>query len=382
MVTKVIPNGLLRGAMMIALVALLAGVLPKEALAAEGGDNSYESASYGFSLTWDDTIWTADTSSLSGKGSDGVQLSSDYSFVMIMATGGQDVDPDACIENLEGLWRDSSGIEDFKAAPRKSVLPESALGGEQALFTMTMQDPDGPIEMMDYLECLPIQDGQAALTVSMITSAENYTYEIPAWEDLLAGIDPGSAAAADTTDDQSGDATDAAGGSYSDPAGYTVTYDTDVWTGTPLENESGIELDSGSTLLYVRTLGADDDLEYCPTDIAGELQADDTFGRMRNAPASMGRPETVDDAVAGLWTANATDSLSKYVIFVECRPLNSDNFLAIIALVDDADYADELPAIQTVLDGVTIDIESSTDSGKSHPRSHSPSEYSVGKQNG
>jgi hypothetical protein len=361
-------NGMKRVVLVAVVAALMIGALPGRTMAAVKG-NSYASESFGFSLSWDASVWTGQDATLA-DGAEGVRLDSPQAgYGMIMAVPAANVDPEACLAYLESSWGDDSeGITEFSPAPRRTEEPASPIGGEHGVYDAHIKAGTDETDLTFYLECLPIQGGDAALMVSLITSTGAYPDAIPLWEDLLATVEIDTAGSTGATG-HSGHSSTTAGKeqTYEDAAGYSVSYDAAVWDGTPWkgDGDTGIELDNGTTLVYVRTLSlAGEELRNCPLDIAAQFQQGETFGPLRKAPASMEHPVIADGAEAGLWTTNITNSVSKYVFYAECRDLGDGVALAVIALTDNANYADELPLIQAVLDGIILDGGSAHDAAR------------------
>jgi hypothetical protein len=225
-----------------------------------------------------------------------------------------------------------------------------------------MEGDEEDLDMVMYLECAAIDDGQAALMISFVSALEAYELVLPDWEALLDGIsvDGGAITGDEQADDiDAEDQSESAGNEYlNDDLGFGVTWDEEIWSGAEIDDSSGVGVEFETELSYglISATEADVDVDECPLTFASELEDSQAYKRVRKAPSSMERPETDDATSAELYTMLDKSSPTKLVIYFECRELPDPGYLLTIRLMGiSTDYDEMLPQWQSLIDGVSVD---------------------------
>lgn len=163
-------------------------------------DTSYTGGAFDFTVEFDDAIWTPEEQEPE-EGYEGVLLDSRNTSVWIEAIASFDGDPDECIEAAADGLANADGISRVREQTRIE-LPETDPDAVATLFSFTLatQDQNGDdidIAIYEYVECRVLVDGEAVLRISAYTSPDVWEDELPALEDLLAGITIGDDGSAD-----------------------------------------------------------------------------------------------------------------------------------------------------------------------------------------
>ena len=352
----------------VALVGVMAGLLPAQSYAAEGG-GYYESEMFGFTVEWDEAVWTGEP--IPGdEVTEGVAMDTPLTWGNIRASAWPEVDEEACVEYMADSFEEGEGIKNVKRASRSLEMPSDDLGGEAGLYIMTMDSAeDGDTDVVMYLQCVSFADEQAALTVMLIANQSAYESELPAWNELIAGIDPGdgpvnveSRAQQEETDEPAGNA-----GSYvNDDFGFAVRWDEDVWTGVEFDNGDKVGVDMEDELSFGSIFAAEgyEDLtaEDCVDSLASTMEESDAFKRVRK-DSDLPALETDPDAFGQVYTMLYTDAPTKLAVYIECRPLPETEYFLIVHLTANAnDYEDETSNWQDLIDGIELTESASTGS--------------------
>lgn len=147
---------------------------------------SYTSPEFGYSLEWDPDIWEV-TNAVTRRDSDTLNLVSDDSSLII--SGIADLgDPDECLEGAVDFYSTQDGIEDWELFEDDDGDP---IEGETrrrafAAYLHTFIDEDGDdSELVNYIECRPLDDDGANLVISHLTTPRAYDDESDLRADIL-----------------------------------------------------------------------------------------------------------------------------------------------------------------------------------------------------
>lgn len=355
------------------VLAILAGMAPGRASAAPSRGGSYTSENFGFTVTWDESIWEGGKA----KQSDGVELSSELSYGLIQPVD-YDGDPADCVADSVTSISGGADVFDFGKAPRRMTRPETAADAEGELFTYVNAN-DSEIAM--YIECRALGVDGVLLQAVLITMVDNYDDAVETWSDLLSDIEVEGAKDSRGRGDDSGTKSNGSkknndkssrvkagidGNIYYAPDyGFSSTWDEDFWSVRELEADeemgTGIEVQTEYTIGWV-TVGDEltGDFETCADDFADGISQYPMFTKFRKASRKLALPETDRDAVGSLYTFTQeveSGDTYKMVGYFECRMLADEDLgVATVFLATTQDtYEDELPAWEDLLAGIEID---------------------------
>jgi hypothetical protein len=147
---------------------------PTETPAVEG--TTYESPTYGYSLTYDDT-WTAQESSR--RGTDTLELDNGTSGLRFDGVA-TDETPAECVNNLIDNLQSGDTVTDVTVAvdDNDDEMRGEIDNGEFAVLQITVEGDQGPAELTMYYSCLPIVEGESMLTISHVADSADYNDEI------------------------------------------------------------------------------------------------------------------------------------------------------------------------------------------------------------
>lgn len=354
-------------AALLVVLALIAGMSPVRARAAQA-EGVFESETYGVTFTWDDAIWTGNEADL--KNGEGVELESLGSFGALNVGEGEYTTSDDCLQNMEDFFGNNETYGDFGPASRRMERPEGTEGGSGELYTYTyVDDTSGDsLDMAVYLECNVLPGETSAVNIFLSTDQQSYADELESWNDLIGGIDfgGGTGGTGSTKGSTKGDSgtgkgatkTGIKGDTYTNvELSFTLSWDEEFWTATELDSDDGqgVELDAGSSYAYILGVPSDEELSVddCIEILAGNLENNESFSRVRVASSSIERPELARKAAGELYTF--TSEGDKMVAYVECRPL-ADGGVLTVQLASTLDgYETDLEQWQSVL--VSIDLK-------------------------
>jgi hypothetical protein len=341
---------------------------PDKAGAAALRGNTYTSNDFGYSVKWDDSIWTGEQSG----DADGVRLSSDISFGMIQAVGYEGDLSDCVADSVTGL-AGQDNVSDFGKASRKLDRPATAHGAEGELFSyLDLNNDEAEVTM--YIECRELGVDGTLLQVVLLSFTQAYPNAIETWESLLDKIAIDGTASSNGRDDEESEDDNSKstreqagldGDTYLVPElGFSATWDEDIWSVRELEAEdemgTGIEISSDATIGYI-TVGdeLDGDLQDCAVAYAKGVGEYEAISKMKKASRKLDAPVTDADAAGALYTftqTTETDEAVKMVGYFECRLLAGEESVAMILLATTQDaYADELGVWDELLAGIEID---------------------------
>ena len=380
-------RNVLRTVAVIAVVGIMAGLLPARGYAAEDATGFYESDMFGFTVEWDEEVWSGEPIP-ADEVTEGIAMDTPLSWGNIRASAWPDVDEEACVEYMAESFEDGDAVKNVKRASRSLELPSDELGGEQGLYIMTMDSAeDGDTDLAMYLECVTFADKQAALMVMLIANASAYESELPAWNELIAGIDPGNGPvhAESQAQDEDADEPAANAGSYvNDDFGFSVTWDDENWTASEYDegDKLGVQLENEFSFGTIFATEGSDEMsaEDCVGTIASAMEESEAFKRVRKAGGDMTAPDAAPDAYGQLYTMLYTDAPTKVALYIECRALPETPYFLVVHLTVNAnEYESEAPIWQELIDGIEVtDASTSGSRNEDDPIGDEPSRNSSG----
>jgi hypothetical protein len=147
---------------------------PTETPAVEG--TTYESPTYGYSVTYDDT-WRATESSR--RGADTLELDNGASGLRFDGVP-TDETPAECVDNLIANLQSGDTVTDVTVAVDENdeELRGEVDNGEYVVLQITVEGDQGPTELTMYYSCLPIVEGESMLTITHVADSADYNDEI------------------------------------------------------------------------------------------------------------------------------------------------------------------------------------------------------------
>ena len=339
------------------VLTLVTSLAPRPAAAA--ADGFYENEAFGFSVEWDEDVWTGEEVDL-GENAVGISFDSVTSWGSIQAAGYEVDDPEECLDGLIDIFVDDDGekIDDYGIAPVRYDRIESIDGSASELVTYTFLGESGnDLDLAMFVSCSSLLGGDAALEIFMTTTVDVYEDVMVEWEDLVAGIVTGEGTGIGEPKaerDQVGD------GRFEDAElGFSFEWDTDVWEATVIDEDDqrGAELTGDVSYAYiVATLDSGQTTgEECVDSLAANFDEFEVVEKLRTAPSRLAVPEAHPDAGAALLTFNDTDRGEKMVLYNECRVSEDGTAFSAQFIAPYSDYEDELALWQETLDSIEID---------------------------
>jgi hypothetical protein len=152
-------------------------------------EGTFESDTYGFSLSWDSDIWEE-----TSTGDDGVALDDGPSTLTIMASEEYEGDSVACVQGQLDEIRGIEGVTNVEAETGENGRRISGGDSERffALYRVTASDGTfgGTNDVLVYLECRTLVEDDIVLVVShIIFNPDLYEREAARAEDVLETIE-------------------------------------------------------------------------------------------------------------------------------------------------------------------------------------------------
>gem|GEM_PF-1443871 len=146
--------------------------------------DTYTSPNFGYSFSWDDSIWEIpDDGEVSEQGYDLLTLYGPSGNLLIYAFEDYGGDPADCLQGEADYFSFESGITDWEQAENADGDPIAGETDDSAygVYTLTYTDPDddrGPgRELVDYIECRSLGD-DAVLVIVAISPKSRYNSHI------------------------------------------------------------------------------------------------------------------------------------------------------------------------------------------------------------
>jgi len=136
-------------------------------------------------MSFDPEVWEVEN--LSDDETDNVSLISDFGRFTLMALES-DADIESCVETLVDNEQDYA-LDDVVVADRVLERPELGDDAEGELYSYTFDSEDGPLDVMVYLECRQIVEGESVTGIAIFTSVETWNDALPVYQTVLDSIE-------------------------------------------------------------------------------------------------------------------------------------------------------------------------------------------------
>ena len=371
--------------------------------------DTYTSPTYGYRLTWDANIWEAE-SRVGADGYNELRLESPSVSLAIWSGPFYNGDPAACLEGeSDHFATDDPSVSDWEPAEDANGEP---IGGETAVaaygvFTLTYSDPETedaePVELVDYIECRSLVEGESVLVIFATTTPERYNDSI---EDVLrisnaielAGDDAATPASA--TDPAATPVTvtpDAVipetpmpdtgtpagtpeaitgldGMTFTSPGfGFSITIPS-TWSvadETIAEDEEILVLNNGTSVVTLQaTSQYRGDLEGCVAYAQRQAAADPAYVDLAPDVTSTGAPLSGSNAEGAYANFTYTGSKSaKYAHFISCRAIvEGESYLILTQDVPYSDYPTQRQARRQIENAIVLPYAIGNEPGSAHIR--------------
>lgn len=164
--------------------------------------NTYESPTYGFTVEWDDSVWTPDEDrELVDNGDDGLDRllieheedGSLFSDLYVEAKEAYEGDPRDCVSGESDLLSSEDGVTDFNPLEGdngRAVRGTSDAGGRFAAFTLTIDNgEDDPFDLVEHVECQTLEDGVSVVVFTLVTSPDGYEDELALAQEVIDSLE-------------------------------------------------------------------------------------------------------------------------------------------------------------------------------------------------
>lgn len=235
---------------LVAAIALVATI----ALVAAGGsgaaaqldDDTYTGPNFGWSITWDEELWSVGDVAVELDDFDFIGLEQRETFATAVFVGTDDVssDPVTCREEQQKYY-------EIGSAPASIARPATAAAaeGERTAYRESGSD------FMFYLECRPLSPDGAVLVVVLNVLRDLYLDSLPSFEELLASLSLPNAVDDASREEDGDEATDPDNCPSStrdvdaDGDGLTDAFEGDIGTDPAEADTDGDGFDDGRELL-------------------------------------------------------------------------------------------------------------------------------------
>lgn len=356
--------------------------------------NTYNGLDYGWSLNWDDAVWT-DPYEEHVDGTEYISLETvgePAASARIVATNMFDGDVDACVTGWEDVLRDAGSLRHIKATEVPSGI-DLADGAAEGAYTYNVKVHEVLVDVVEYVQCQPFSDG-VNLVLTLAVVSDVYEDALPLFTDLVDGISleapdmasdsSDSAHADDTNDAETGDrpnsshdsaSVDVPGGSGVDGNTYTsvnfdwsVEWDASMWKTQPdwEDNSAGNDyfplLSTGLDapvmgVEFETTVRYDGNTAACSEGEMITLKSDPEISDVTEANVDL--PEVADGASVVAYTYTLDDNQGdplEMIELQECMVLDNDGALLQVRMVIIPRLYDEaLPYFVDLTDAIIID---------------------------
>lgn len=357
-------------------LTLLAGTRSAAAAASGGVDgNRFVGPNFGFSVEWDDAIWTPTDNS--DATIDILALEGDLGQVQVSATNQFGSDTDACLRSMRDLFANDEAVSGYHDVRRGVPLPDTAgeAGTTVGVFAFSYTYNGETADVMQYAQCSPLGK-DAVLSTGFIVydatdAARPFAAMLPYFEDVHATLTFAGDAAASSTpagttpgklpkigkvEDAAADGTPTSGDeeSYTSASyGYRVAYDPADWNLRD-QSEDGLQLERTGSL--VTFMGVDDGgaaLADCAENGADVMFKNVGFDDF-DVASGLDAPSTTGDADGTLYVATIEDGgePATMVQWAECRHTSDGQFLFVSMMTARERYDDMLPRWEALLEGI------------------------------
>lgn len=149
------------------------------------GSDTYGNSEFGFSLAWDEDIWTA--SELDDEVADnGVSLISEKSQGLVVGFP-KNRSAEQCVDVAARGIENVPTFTEFGPAPDRYERPELPIDAAGELFVAVHGETGD--EIAYYLECREVTDTGAIVLISFGARLADYEGELPAWQEVFDSIE-------------------------------------------------------------------------------------------------------------------------------------------------------------------------------------------------
>ncbi|MDQ2682650.1 MAG: neutral zinc metallopeptidase [Chloroflexota bacterium] len=223
---------------------------------------AYTSPTFGYSLEWDEEIWTV-TDEYTETGYDFLQLSSDGANLYVEGVYFYQGDPDACLEGEQRALADDIGADALDPLLDDDGQPigDSDNGWAYGLFSYPVSDDNDEFENVVYLECQTLVPDSSVLILTGFVDPDDAETQL---EYIYDAVETLSFSADDVPELNSGDLEQSIRAVYLDVDNYWegifAAYDATYARPAYITYFEGIETDCGDAM------AGEDGPFYCPSD--------------------------------------------------------------------------------------------------------------------
>lgn len=365
--------------------------------------NTYTSPVYDYTFEWDEDVWQVSQDGEQREpGYEALQLESDTGLLIIQGIEGANGDPEICLESEAEANQEFEDIEDWE--PAVNADGEEVTGSDETsaygVFTFVLTDPEDetaePLDLVAYIECRTLVEGEAVLDILAISPREAYddhienvlavteTIEIPGAEtdtetetelDISTDTETATETETDTetateteTDtgtetetDTETSATGVDGTSFTSPTyGFSLSWP-DTWevTDETIDADEGREtlvLDNGVSTVTIEALPFTGDLPACVDAAIDEDGENPDYEGLELATTGEGEPfQGSDDETAYAVYLYAGEGGDEFAHFVECRWIvEGESVLVFTQDVPNDQWVDQRQERRDIQESITL----------------------------
>ena len=354
------------------LVVSPAGMLPA---AAQDSQVVYESPTYGFTLTWDDTVWDVvedETLVASGPAAlDRIRLvPGNGPNLYIEGASYRDASPASCISaELERLENNPTRT-DFRpyVRPDGTELAGEADGVAFAAYQYrAIPETGDPFDSVVYINCRLIPGSGASILFTLLTVTNQFEPYLAETERIIASVTMPTAASSSTP------VATAESGRYDSPTySYVVTWDAGLWSvdesatlvagGSAAIDRVRLRQASGVILYVDGGVFEYPDVAACVRGESDLIAAAETRSEYRPFVQEDGAEltgETDGAAFAAFQYVLTPETGEPYdeVVYIECRPLaGTDATLVFTLFASPSAFEQALTEARAVIDSTQLDV--------------------------
>jgi hypothetical protein len=151
------------------------------------GSDSYVDSTFGFSVAWDEDVWSASEPD-KDVADNGVSLVSEKSEGLIVGFP-KDRSLEECVEiSAQGI-ENLPDFSEFGPAPERYERPELSNDAAGKLFVAVGSESGDEIAF--YIECRQVRKSGSIVLISFGTKLDDYEGELPAWQEVYDSIETG-----------------------------------------------------------------------------------------------------------------------------------------------------------------------------------------------
>ncbi|MBA2754973.1 MAG: hypothetical protein H0U40_11010 [Chloroflexia bacterium] len=319
--------------------------------------DAYESPTFGYTLEWDEDLWTVNEERTEVGDRDVLTLDyADGGFLFIEGYEDYDGDPADCLVGSADEILGTDEVEDVEPLEDDGgdVIEGEDGGVAFAAYSLLLGEEDA----IAYFDCRTLVEDEAVLAFSLIVAGaagEDAIADLADLQDTLELADEGGSVSDDdaTQTAEAEDGSSAGVETYESDAGWTVEFDTGVWSPVEPSDEQEFELrlnSTASTADFTVFEDFDGDAEACVEDRVARI-GNGTFDEI----------DEVEGVTGDAGQASATYELAfegddgpvELTVYVECRTVVAgESVVEILFASEPDDFDAELEAFGDVLDAI------------------------------